>query len=519
MDRYVPEIVIGFVAPSGTDFDRVTGLVAERLQHYGYSCVSIRLSGLLAQRAIESGRLSPADEADHAKRTVALQTEGDLYREHVEKNDALALAAIAEIAQARAAKNGGIDGAALAPVDQLAYLVWSFKTPEELVTLRSIYRSRFFVISVHTPRSERVDKLAMKIAATRHRVGSPTGEDRADAEQIVANDEHEDAGAIANFGQNVRDAYPLADFFVRGDDQPSVERAVDIIFGHPFLTPNRDEYAMFVANAAALRSAELGRQVGAAIASDFGEILATGFNEVPAAGGGQYSAESVPDRREFVMGIDSSDEARQLLAGQIEQSLREAGLLSHPETSTDAIQKALRGTHIRYLTEFGRALHAESSSLLDAARRGVGVHGATMYVTTFPCHQCTRQVIASGLKRLVYIYPYPKSLAARFHGDAIYVDGEGPAGKVPFQPFLGVAPRRYLDAFTMTRRKGDDGRAVVADNVARSPRLDPEEEGGSWEPGTWEAGTYIVREQNALRLAGDLFRAAGGRPTNAEERI
>jgi hypothetical protein len=130
------------------------------------------------------------------------------------------------------------------------------------------------------------------------------------------------------------------------------------------------------------------------------------------------------------------------------------------------------------------------------------VLGEMMYVTTFPCHQCTRQVIASGIKRLVYIYPYPKSLAEQLHGDAIHVDGEAPASKVPFEPFLGVAPRRYVEAFTAPKRKNADGTAVQADDKLRSPRLYPGDD-----EGIWEAGTYIVREQNALQIGGDIFKS------------
>lgn len=510
VERYVPEIVIGFVAPSGTDYDRVIKLVSDRLRHYGYRSVSIKLSDLLKARAEAEGRLSKT--ADYAVRTTKLQEEGDRFRELVGKNYALALAAVNEIAAERKKLNGNVEEGEKVPVEKTAYLVWSFKTPDELTTLRAIYRSRFFAISVYAPRDERVERLALRIAASRKRIGSPTGEDSADAVKIVANDEHEDRDGNAGFGQDVRNAYPLADFFASGEDQASIDRVVDIIFGHPFLTPTNDEYAMFVAWAASLRSAELGRQVGAAIADGRGDILATGMNEVPAAGGGQYGAHSVPDHREYTRGADSSDELRELLAGDIEQRLRDADLLKSPETSTTAIQSALRGTHIRFLTEFGRALHAEASAFMDAARRGVAIQGATLYVTTFPCHQCTRQVIASGVKRLVYIYPYPKSLAERFHGDAIYVDSDGPQNKVPFEPFRGVAPRRYLEAFTMPKlRKNPDGSAVLADDTLRSPRLFQGDEEGEW-----QAGSYIVRETGALVKAGDVFKVTVGSPGEKE---
>src|SRR4051794_38839159 len=125
MERYVPEIVIGFVAPSGTDYDRVMKLVSDRLRHYGYESVPVRLSDLLKTRAEAAGRLSKT--ADYAARTTKLQQEGDLFRTRVGKGYALALAAVNEIAAARKKLNGGVDEGETTPVKSTAYLVWSFK--------------------------------------------------------------------------------------------------------------------------------------------------------------------------------------------------------------------------------------------------------------------------------------------------------------------------------------------------------------------------------------------------------
>ena len=58
----------------------------------------------------------------------------------------LALAAVNEIAGERKKLNGGVEEGETLPVEKTAYLVWSFKTPDELTTLRAIYRSRFFAI-------------------------------------------------------------------------------------------------------------------------------------------------------------------------------------------------------------------------------------------------------------------------------------------------------------------------------------------------------------------------------------
>jgi deoxycytidylate deaminase len=92
-------------------------------------------------------------------------------------------------------------------------------------------------------------------------------------------------------------------------------------------------------------------------------------------------------------------------------------------------------------------------ALLACARTGRTPRGATLYSTTFPCHNCCRHIIAAGLKRVVYIEPYPKSRAPNLHGDAISIDEDDPS-KVPFQPFLGVGPRRYFDLFSLKLSTG-----------------------------------------------------------------
>ena len=60
-----------------------------------------------------------------------------------------------------------------------------------------------------------------------------------------------------------------------------IGRFVDLVFGKPFETPTADELGMYFARAAALRSADLSRQVGAVIMRNPGEIIAIGYNDVP----------------------------------------------------------------------------------------------------------------------------------------------------------------------------------------------------------------------------------------------
>ena len=143
--------------------------------------------------------------------------------------------------------------------------------------------------------------------------------------------------------------------------------------------------------------------------------------------------------------------------------LKAAELLSDEKAEqlldpTSVLRKSLLGD----ITEFGRAVHAEMDALLTCARGGASTLGGTLYTTTFPCHNCTRHVIAAGITKVVYIEPYPKSQAGPLHKDAIRIE-DSVAGKqkpgardsrIPFKPFIGIGPRRYFDLFSMSLGAG-----------------------------------------------------------------
>lgn len=53
-----------------------------------------------------------------------------------------------------------------------------------------------------------------------------------------------------------------------------------------------------------------------------------------------------------------------------------------------------------------RTVHAEANALLQCAKFGVPTDGADIYVTHFPCLQCCKQVIQSGIKNVYYAEDY-----------------------------------------------------------------------------------------------------------------
>lgn len=106
-----------------------------------------------------------------------------------------------------------------------------------------------------------------------------------------------DAGDENEYGQQLRDTFCMADAFVSiacdgdqaiNDMQKQIGRYLKLVFTEGAISPTADEHAMNLAYAASLRSADLSRQVGAAIMSPTRELVSVGANEVPAPGGGQY---------------------------------------------------------------------------------------------------------------------------------------------------------------------------------------------------------------------------------------
>ena len=58
-----------------------------------------------------------------------------------------------------------------------------------------------------------------------------------------------------------------------------------------------------------------------------------------------------------------------------------------------------------------RSTHAEQNAIVQAARHGISIDGATLYCTNNPCLNCTKLLINAGVVRVVYEETYPDRLA------------------------------------------------------------------------------------------------------------
>ncbi|MBF0141651.1 MAG: cytidine deaminase [Magnetococcales bacterium] len=423
----ITELVIGVVCSVGTESKRVIDSLTEQLKGFGYNVEEIRLSKLLPPEASANGEY---------ERIKHYMKEGDKLRKRTENNAILAAGASHKIKESR---NGS--------PSKNAYIVNSLKHPDEVTFLRKIYTDGFYLFGLHADEKRRHNYLTKKHLK------------QFQASELIRIDEDEKIP----HGQRTRDTFHLSDFYINiGKDHDQVtntiQRFLELIFSNPYKNPTFDEFAMFMAFNSSIRSSDLSRQVGAIIARNQ-QIIATGANDCPKPGGGQYWAEvepstgevkDIPGGKDYTREQDSNKAAQNEMISEIAKSLVDAQIA----TDKSAVEGILRQSKISDLTEFGRVVHAEMEAILSCAREGIQTTGATLYCTTFPCHNCAKHIIDAGIIRVVYVEPYPKSRALEHHSESIYLktslDDHPANNRVTFEPFTGVGARRFLDLFSMS---------------------------------------------------------------------
>ena len=114
-----------------------------------------------------------------------------------------------------------------------------------------------------------------------------------------------------------------------------------------------DEYFMAIAKLSAMRSKDPSTQVGACIVSDNNRILSIGYNGAPNG----YHDDNFPWDREG---------------------------------------KPLE-------TKYMYVVHAERNAILNYRGSRKDLEGARVYVDLFPCNECAKEIIQSGITKVIYL--------------------------------------------------------------------------------------------------------------------
>lgn len=474
------ELVIGLSGPLGSGVSEVGDVVSGQLRELGYEVVKLKVSSLI--RAYSQFLKEPPNAAEltaiqGADRYERYQDLGNQLRAE-RGEDFLAYLVATHISVDRKKKHPNSDPGAITP-GKVAYLVDQLKHPDECTMLRAVYKDNFYLLGV----------LCTTDARKRRLYAEGIGPDA--AEKIMERDRKQNE----KYGQKLEKTLQLADFFVRNSKSntdeiaTSTSRFVKLIHGSTHVFPTRVEQGMYAAYSAALASACLSRQVGAAIHDRNGVLIATGCNDVPKGGGGLYQqGQGEDDRCAFLQGGVcfnhlEKDAIRKEIQDRLIEELKLLGTQSGLEQLSDhateiagrMAQRLRDDTRLNDLIEFSRAVHAEMDALVSLARSSGGrAQDGVLFTTTYPCHNCARHIIAAGIRAVYFVEPYEKSLAFKLHHDAIDHDvAEEPLDnwdalhaskrKVKFLHFEGVAPRRYLELFSAgtERKNASTGKAIA----------------------------------------------------------
>ena len=289
------ELVLGLITTVGTEMDNVIKDIKDQLAFFKYTVEEISVSREIISQFED---VKPEFSSEYERITHYMDL-GNKIRN--ESNDAsILMKGVSRFIYQKRDKDSRQN---VQPRKRVAYIINSIKHPEEVEFLRDTYGYGFHLIGVTSNYKRRIKYLTER-----------KGLNNEYAKELLRRDENEEIKQ----GQHTQDAFQLADYFINvteDSDQTynSVERLIDLLFGNPFISPNFDEYAMFMAYASSLRSADLSRQVGAVVCKN-NEILSMGANDCPKFGGGLYwpvleahgKYVDTPDGRDYMLGYDSN---------------------------------------------------------------------------------------------------------------------------------------------------------------------------------------------------------------------
>jgi len=456
--RLSKELVIALSGPIGCGIKQIKHTLKEQLTSAGYNVIDIRISDLMKSIITDCSSLKdlksnlPTNSLDNYERISKLQVLGNELRD-LFGSDIGAQLAVREIAVWRGNHSTQEEADELAISQHTAFIIDQLKHPEESKLLSTVYKNIFYQIGILTTETEKLKKL------------KDIDISRSKAIKLIEDDRHQEIKS----GQQLEKTLSFSDYFLSNTSKNlptlkvNIDRFISLMHGVNGITPTKDEVGMYTAYSSSLRSACLSRQVGAAICDDDGNVLAVGRNDVPKYSGGLYTIEDGENDHRCINHGSKCHNTEHInkLKNKIKNILEQEGNLE-PAKSEELIKSIAENTPIGSLIEYSRAIHAEMDAITSLARSiRCSSKDTTIFTTTFPCHNCARHIVAAGIKRVVFIEPYAKSLAIDLHGDSICWDEESDK-KLHIDSFEGVAPTKYQIFFlSKGKRKNSTGRAIT----------------------------------------------------------
>ena len=291
------------------------------------------------------------------------------------------------------------------------FVIECFRNPIEIDFLRDEY-PHFYLFAFYAPKDER------------KRRKETQGE-----KDFDKSDERDEGEKENKYGQHVRKCVTQSDIIIHNsvpwrhsdDSKIFFEKVNEYLelLEQPYRKPSEEEMIMHLAYSVSLHSTCIQKQVGAVIVDEDYRVLSTGYNDTP-----QYSKSCFDLYSQCYRKIKKKKALQNIcrdikycpICGNNLQFGNE--LFDEPKTITedafvcnsckfDLSEIIATGKELDYC----RSLHAEENAILSnpylSDKAYKKSRNMIIFTTTFPCMLCAKKIANSGIKRVVFVEPYP----------------------------------------------------------------------------------------------------------------
>lgn len=284
----------------------------------------------------------------------------------------------------------------------------AIRNPFEAIYFQQRYSS-FYLVSINTPNEIRLDHLRKE-----HRLSDQQISDLDDKEYP-----EKLTGKEIYISQNIQKCIEMADIHINNPvrDTYNNELRAQLVWYialilHPgIITPTSMERCMQLAYTAKLNSGCISRQVGAVVTDSNYSVKAVGWNNAP-EGQTPCILRSVSELLyEAGQVIYSKYEREDMMFQKVAKNTFDHVITAESLQGRNFsycfkdVQNKVEGEKNQVHT---RSLHAEENAFLQLAKYGgIGIQSGILFSTASPCELCSKKAYQLGMKKIVFIDPYP----------------------------------------------------------------------------------------------------------------
>lgn len=292
------------------------------------------------------------------------------------------------------------------------FVIDAFRNPFEALFFKERF-SAFYLVSINTSQEERLERLLIN--------------NKLPIDLVEEMDDTEYSDQTNNFNiLNIRSCIENADIHIQNPNNEIPEsfltlnsqlvRYVALIMHPGIVTPTKNERCMQIAYTAKFNSGCISRQVGAVVTNQHYSIRSVGWNDTPFG--------QVPCLLRSVQDLLSKKDVKAYSDYELMDKEFPAKFAAKFHETTNNVKfegrnytycfkdtiNEFKSTHEKKSNNqvFTRSLHAEENAFLQLAKySSAGIQDGILFSTASPCELCSKKAYQLGIKKIIYIDPYP----------------------------------------------------------------------------------------------------------------